>query len=253
MKQNGLRLDSCENDVRCECCLQSKMARKPFPKSVEKRTTQPLQLIHSDIVGPINPISMGGKRYVLTLIDDFSRFTRVLLMRCKSEAPDRIIEYVREMETKYDRKPQVIRSDNGGEYTGHRLREFYRKEGITAQFTVPYTPSQNGVAERKNRSLVEMVRCMLNDAELPRELWGEAVVAANFLQNRMTSNALPDGKTPYEMWNGCCPNYGFMRVFGCRAWVQTPSVKRTKLENTSRPMIFVGYGNEQKGYRFWDP
>lgn len=253
VRSNGLKLDSCGMNERCECCLQSKMARQPFPKTAEKWTTQPLQLIHSDLAGPIDPVSAGGSRYVLTLIDDYSRFTRVFLLQVKSDAAKRIQEYVREMETKYGRKPQIIRSDNGGEFTGHVLREFYRKEGITAQFTVPYTPSQNGVAERKNRSLIEMVRCMINDAGLPRDLWGEAIMTANFLQNRLVSNALPNGKTPFELWSGSPPDYRTLRVFGCYAWVQTPSVKRTKLDHTSRPMIFVGYGGEQKGFRFWDP
>lgn len=253
VRDNKLKLEKCGINEVCECCLKSKMARQPFPNKAEKRTTEKLQLVHTDIMGPINPPSVSGKRYVMNIIDDYTRFTKIYLLQNKSEAAKMIESYVREVETKYDKKPQVIRSDNGGEYTGHALMEFYRKEGITAQFTVPYSPPQNGVAERKNRSLTEMVRCLLDDAQLPRELWGEAIHAANFLQNRMPSNALPTGKSPFELWHGYTPNYQNLRVYGCRAWVQVPTEKRTKLDSTSKCMTFIGYSDERKGHRFWDP
>lgn len=253
VRDNGLKIENCGINETCECCLKSKMPRQPFPKKAKQWTTEKLQLVHSDLMGPVSPTSAGGKRYVMTMIDDKTRFTKIYLLNNKSDAPKMIESYVREMETKYNQKPQIIRSDRGGEYTGRALQAFYQKEGITAQYTVPYTPSQNGVAERKNRSLTEMVRCLLNDAALPRELWGEAIMTANFLQNRMPSNALPSGKTPFELWHGYAPDYDRLRVFGSSAWVQVPTEKRRKLDSTSKRMTFVGYSQEQKGYRFWDP
>src|SRR6218665_4095481 len=109
----------------------------------------------------------GGKRYFMTMIDDSSRYTEVYLLGQKSEVPETIKEYVRHVQTKFGKTPKKIRSDRGGEYTAERLQTFLQDEGIQAELTTPYTPQQNGCAERKNRSLVEMTRCMLNDSGLP--------------------------------------------------------------------------------------
>lgn len=156
----------------------------------------------------------------MTIIDDFSRYTHVYLLQHKSEAARKIQEFVEEMKTQFGKKPKIIRSDRGGEYTSKALTDYYEKEGIKAQFAVPYNPQQNGVAERKNRSLVEMTRCMLTDADLDKKLWGEALTTANYLQNILPSFAV--SKTPFELWYGIKSNYIHLKVFGCNAWIQTP-------------------------------
>lgn len=139
-----------------------------------KKTKAILELVHTDLCGPIKPVSQGGNVYIMTMMDDYSRYTRIYLLQKKSEAAEKIKSFVAEMKNKFGKCVNTIRSDRGGEYTGKALAQFYEKEGITAQFSVPYNPQQNGVSERKNHSLTEMTRCLLRDAELDKSLWGEA-------------------------------------------------------------------------------
>lgn len=146
----------------------------------------------------------------MTVIDDFSRFCVVHLLKSKAEAAAKMREYVRWTENIFGRKPRVIRSDGGGEFTGHELLSFYKAEGIETQLTVPYSPQQNGVADRKNRSLQEMANCMLLDADLPKRYWGEAVLTAAYIQNRLPSRVVE--RTPYEMWTGTKPDLTRFRV-----------------------------------------
>lgn len=242
---------NCGKNENCECCWEAKLSRTPFPKKSQRFTTEPLQMMHSDICGPITPITVGQKRYVMTLVDDFSSFSRIYLLCHKSDACMKIREFVEEMKTQFGRKPKIIRSDRGGEYTGKALREFYLSEGILAQYTVGYSPQQNGKAERKNRTLIEMTRCLLNDSNTDKQLWGEAIMTANFLQNLLPTSA--GEKTPHELWTGRKPNYSRLKVFGSKAWVQIPAVKRSKLDNAAQSLIFVGYGHEEKGWRFYNP
>lgn len=247
----GIVMTDCGIEERCECCLQGKMARAPFPLVPIKKTKQPLDLVHTDICGPVAQASKGGKRYVLTLIDDYSDYSETHFLQEKSEAATIIKQFVARMVTEFGRKPKVIRSDRGGEYTSKALLWFYKEEGIVPQFTVPYSPQQNGKAERKNRYLVEMTRCLLLDSGLDKSFWAEAMKTANYIQNRVPTST--HGRTPYELWFGERPDLSNMHVFGSRAWVQIPKVKRTKLESTSTCMRFIGYASQQKGYRFWDP
>src|SRR6218665_135085 len=136
------------------------MTRKPFPKKSESKTDEILDLIHTDVCGPMQTTTPGEKRYFMTMIDDSSRYTEVYLLGQKSEVPEKIKVYVRHVQTKFGKTPKKIRSDRGGEYTAERLQTFLKDEGIQAEHTTPYTPQQNGCAERKNRSLVEMTRCI---------------------------------------------------------------------------------------------
>lgn len=245
----GFNVNECGIEEKCECCLEAKLTRYPFP-TAEKITTGILQIIHTDLCGPIEPVSLGGSRYVMTLIDDYSNYSRVYFLKAKSETAGKIIEFVAEMKTKLGKVPEVMRSDRGGEYTSKRLLEFYRREGITPQFSVPYSPQQNGKAERKNRYLIEMTRCLLTDSKLDKNLWCEAMMTANYLQNRLPTSAAD--RTPYEMWHGRRPDYSSIKVFGSQAWVQIPRVKRKKLDASAICMQFVGYASQQKGYRFWN-
>ena len=131
----------------------------------------------------------GKKRYMVTFIDDYSRYTMCYLIQTKDEVVNKCREFVAEVSNKFQRKPKILRSDNGGEYTGNELTSYMKQEGIQIQTTVPYSPSQNGVAERKNRTIIEMAKCMLLDAELPQQYWGEAVMTAVYLQNGLPTKA----------------------------------------------------------------
>lgn len=248
---NGMKIIDCGINLQCETCMGAKSTRLPFPKKSQSSSKAILDLIHTDVCGPMQTESIGKKRYILTLIDDYSKYTEIYFMHNKSDTEVRIKEYIAMVENKFGHKPKVFRSDRGGEYMGNEMTKFMRECGIKTQYTAPYSPQQNGVAERKNRSLVEMARCMLTDAKLPMYLWAEAVSTANFIQNcTITKGA---GKIPHEAWNGQKPNAMDFQIFGTRCYVHIPTEKRRKLDNTAVEMRFIGYERGSKAYRFYDP
>lgn len=153
-------------------------------------------------------------------------------------------QFIALCENKFGRKPKTMRSDRGGEYTSNELTNFLKSSGIQIQLTAADCPQQNGKAERKNRTLVEMARCMIIDAKLPYSFWGEAVTTANFIQNRVITRTT--GVTPYEKWNGTKPNIDVFQIFGSKCFVHIPSAKREKLDNVATEMIFLGYDENSK-------
>ena len=132
-----------------------------------------------------------------------------------------------------------------------RIYSYLTKEGIKHELTIPHTPQQNGVAERLNRTLVEGVRTMLADSNLPHRFWAEALSTMVYLRNRCPTKAL-NGVTPHEAWSGCKPDVSHLRVFGCRAYAHVPKMERQKLEPKTRKCVMLGYGTQQKGYRLYD-
>lgn len=248
---DGVKVQDCGLRQVCEHCLEGKSSRVPFPKMSYSRAERVLDLIHTDVCGPMKNITPGGCRYLMTLIDDHSRYTVVCLLRQKSDAAACIKRFVAHVKTRFGRAPCVIRSDGGGEYANQELKTFYEQEGIEAQFTAAYSPQQNGIAERKNRSLQEMATCMLLDADLSKRFWGEAVATAAYLQNRLPSRAVE--RTPYEAWFGKKPSLSGLRIFGSPAYVHIPDNKRSKLDSKAQRLLFVGYCDDRKAYRFLDP
>lgn len=249
---NGMDMKDCshKNDKLCDVCVLGKHHRDPFLTS-QSTTKQVLDLVHSDICGPMEVQTPGKKKYFLTCIDDFSRYTTVYLLERKSDASERIQEFARWVENKFGRKIKVFRSDGGGEFVNKELKEFFLKNGIEHQVTVPYSPQQNGVAERKNRTLVEMIRCMLFDAGLQKKYWGEAMLTACYLQNRQPTSG--NAKTPYEKWVGNPPSVRHIRTFGCCAYAHVDKQKRQKLDPKSEKLVMVGYSDVTKGYRLLNP
>lgn len=193
----------------------------------------------------------GGNRSLLTLIDNYYRYTITYLMKQKNETSEKLKEFVSMSRNKLQCKPGIIRTDNGGEYISKEVASYLKRQGILNQTTAPLTPEQNGVVERKNCTLVEMARCILSDGNLPHKYWGEAVMTATYLQNRLPSRAIKS--TPFEMWHGSKPSIGHIRVFGCKAYAYIPSEKRSKLENRAIEGILVGYSEQTKGYRNLHP
>jgi transposase InsO family protein len=247
---DDFRIKPCDMKQVCESCIAAKMTRKPLPQQSESRSEEVLELIHTDVCGPMQTSTPRGNRYFMTLIDDYSKCSVLYLLKNKSEVTAKVKEYVKLVQTKFNRIPKIIRSDNGGEYVNEELKSFFRNEGIISQTTVPYTPQQNGRSERKTRYLVEMARSMLIDAVLPNKYWGEAVTTANYLQNLLpTRDRL---KTPYEYWEGVKPKLTHTRRFGCVAYAVTPPEKRQKLDCKARKFTFVGYAEGTKGYRLLD-
>lgn len=174
-------------------------------------------------------------------------------MKKKSEAFEVFENFAATVEKQSDRQIKVVRSDNGKEFVNAKFQEYFAKKGIVHQTTVPYTPQQNGVAERANRTLVEMARCMLETSSLPQSLWGEAVNTAVYIRNRAPTKVLGD-VTPYELWNGRKPSVSHWKTFGCDAIVlrKGPQSKGRQFMPKGVKLKFVGYADSTKGFRLYD-
>lgn len=171
----NMKIENCDHGDTCEICLQCKKTRDPFPQKSFTKSAGKLDLIHTDVCGPLQIPTPRGNKYILILIDDYSKYSFIYLLKQKSDVCEKIKEFVEMMKTQYGTAPKAIRSDRGGEYLDNNLRNFLKSNGIKTQFTVPHTSQQNGVAERKNRTLIEMTRCMLKSSGLHKQYLGEAV------------------------------------------------------------------------------
>lgn len=249
MGRQGLKIRKCSCSDDCEDCMIGKMSRKPFPKKSQP-TEEVLDCVVSDVCGYFQVETLNRKRYFVTFTDVCSRYCEVILIREKSEVADVTIQYIERMKTQFGRKPKIFRSDRGTEFTVEKLQLYLRNEGIKFECTVGYAPEQNGIAERKNRTLMEAARCMLSESGLPKTFWGEAVNMANYVTNRMITRATM--KTPFEAMFGKEPRWEQLRQFGCEAFVMIPQEKRRKLDDKSEKMKFVGYDTQSKGYRMTD-
>ncbi|KAH9316607.1 hypothetical protein KI387_025234 [Taxus chinensis] len=189
----------------CEGCTLGKHPKKNFDKGKSWRATRPLDLVHSDVSGPFPSPSFTRALYILTFIDEFSRYTWVYFLKLKSEVFEHFQNFKALAEKQVERSIKVLRTDNGGEYVSNRFEDFYTSEGIALQRTVAYNPSQNGVAERKNRTLKEMATCMVHSKSLPPQYWAEAVNCACYIQNHVPHKQVR-GMTPFEAWFGHKPD-----------------------------------------------
>ena len=192
---------------KCEICVESKFARTSF-QSIE-RSSEPLELIHSDICDMKFIQTRGGKKYFLTLIDDCTKYCYVYLLRSKDEALEMFKYFKNEVENQFDRKIKVIRRDRGGEYEAP-FDDFCSQHDIILQTTACYSPQQNGVAEHKNITLKEMMNALLLSSRLLQNLWGEAILSANYILNRISKKK--SNQSPYELWKGRRPSYKYLKV-----------------------------------------
>ena len=235
----------------CEDCIFGKQKKVSFTKSGKTPKAERLELVHTDVWGPSPVSSLAGSLYYVTFIDDSTRKLWVYFLKKKSEVFDTFRKWKAMVENETGLKIKRVRSDNGGEYRDNRFREFCANNGIKMEKTVPMTPQQNGVAERMNRTLNERARSMRIHAGLPKMFWAEAVNTAAYLINHGPSIPL-DGKIPKEVWSGKEVNLSHLRVFGCISYVHIDSAERSKLDAKSNKCVFVGYGGDEFGYRFWD-
>ncbi|KAH9802840.1 retrovirus-related pol polyprotein from transposon TNT 1-94-like protein [Citrus sinensis] len=233
----------------CEHCVISKQHRLKFSRSIAR--SKCILDFHFD-VWESPDISMRGAKYIVTFIDDYSRRYWVYPIKKKSDVFPVFKEYKARVELESGKKIKCLRTDNGGEYTDSEFLAFCKQEGIQRQFTVAYTPQQNGVAERMNKTLTERIRAMLRTADLPNSFWAEAAKTACYIVNRSPSTAI-GLKTSTEMWTGKPADYSYLHAFGCSMYVMYNAQKRTKLDPKSRRCIFLGYADGVKGYRLWDP
>jgi hypothetical protein len=250
-KVDGIDIKADEALPVCETCVKGKQTRKPFTRSVSQ-STELLELVHTDVCGPMRVNSLAGSRYFVTFIDDKSRWCEVYFMKKKSEVIEKFKEYKCLVEKKTERKIKTVRSDNGTEYTSHYLEDFLKQEGIRHELTVEYTPQQNGVAERKNRSLVETARCLMIQSGLSASFWAEAILTANHIRNRCPSRSL-GGEIPFKMWTRRTPIVSYFRKFGTTAFALDKTPGKGKFDSRSKKCIFIGYSVQSKAYRLWDP
>lgn len=249
---DGVTLTPASSNVtRCIHCCEGKQARLPF-SNTGTRATQPLEVIHSDLCGPMECSSHAGMRYFITFIDDYTRMVHIYFMKDKLNVLEIFKDFKLKVENKLSHNIKTIRTDNGKEYCNVHFEKYLSDSGIVHQTSTPYTPQHNGMAERMNRTLVERARCMLFYADLNKPFWAEAIATAAYIVNRSPTKLL-GCKTPYEMWTGKKPNLSHIRIFGSEAMVHIPKEKRRKWDKKSNRMILVGYCETSKGYRLFDP
>ncbi|KAI5322464.1 hypothetical protein L3X38_031536 [Prunus dulcis] len=228
----------------------SKQCRESFPKEATTRASTPLELVHSDICGPMQTTTKAGNRYFLTFIDDNTRMCWVYFLRQNSETLSVFKRFKVTVELQSGYKLKKLRSDRGGEYTSVEFDRFCADIGIERQLTTPYTLQQNGVAERKNRTIVEMAKCLLLEKKIPLDFWAEAVNTSVYILNGCPTKAL-NKRTPFEAYSGRKPGVKHLKVFGSLCYAHIPSQQRQKLDLTSKMCIFLGYGSCEKGYRLY--
>ena len=234
----------------CVHCVRGKAARTPMPKFATRRANGVNDLIHSDLMGPMSVLSPGGKRFVLTFIDDFSRFVNVYFLSSKSEVFGFFKQFKALVENEHGRNIKCLRTDNGGEYMDGDFQDFMAENGIRHERSSPRRQAQNGVSERMNRTLMDMARTMLFQANLAKKWWAEAVSTAAYLRNRANTKALTRNSTPFEQVYGIKPDVSNLRVFGC--FVMYKDDKAKKLDVRAREGVMLGYSLTSKAYRILD-
>ncbi|GKA53420.1 retrovirus-related pol polyprotein from transposon TNT 1-94, partial [Tanacetum coccineum] len=244
----GLPKMKFEKDHLCSACEQGKIHRKHHKSKTAFASNKPLYLLHMDLCGPMRVESINGKRYVLVVVDDYSRYTWVFFLHSKDEASEVIISFIKKTQVNLQLQVQRVRTDNGTEFKNKTLAKFFDEVGISQQFSAARTPQQNGVVERRNRTLVEAARTMLTFANLPLFLWAEAIATACFTQNRSIIHKRFD-KTPYELVNKRKPNIKFFHVFGCRCYLLNDYDDVGKLKAKGDSGVFVGYLKEYAAFR----
>lgn len=233
----------------CGSCLLGKQTRKVFPQATSYRATKILELIHGDLCGPITPSRAAGNRYIFVLIDDYSRYMWSILLREKGDAFNKFKKFKNLVEQKSGASIQTLRTDNRGEFVSQELNLFCEDNGIKRHLTALYSPKQNGVVERRNRTLLEMARSIMKHMHMPNYLWGEAVRHSTYLLNRVKYKDV----TPYEAFRRKKPNIDHLSVFGCVGYakIQTPLLK--KLDDRSRLLVHLGTEPGSKANRLLDP
>ena len=227
------------------------MVQNSFPSNHDKRRYHTFEMIHFDICGPMEEVSIGGSRYLLLVVDEASGCMKGFCMRAKSESEDLIKNYIIKIQTQFGKTVKFVRHDGAREFATNSLKMFYEEQGIEQQTTVPYAHQTNGTVERAIRTIVTIGRSLLHHAKLDKCFWAEAAMTAIYVKNRLPSPKIPD-MTPFEMVCKSKPSVKHMRVFGCQAYILTPSEKRLKWDPKARVGIFVGYEEVSKAYRVFD-
>ncbi len=234
--------------VHCQSCVEGKMCKLPHV-SKESTVTQILQVVHSDVIGPMRTVSNLGMKYIVSFLDEFTSFVAVYLIKSKAEVLNKFKEFVARAENFLGKRVNELRCDNGTEYINNAFKDYCRDKGIHIGASPPYCPQSNGRIERFNRTLIEKARTLLRDSGLPLKYWDEAILCANFQYNRTLNSK---NEVPAICWYGRDVDYLKFRIFGCEAYYLIPKAKgNEKFKQKTQKLIFVGYNPE--GYRLLEP
>ncbi|KAL4385254.1 hypothetical protein GQ457_15G005290 [Hibiscus cannabinus] len=253
--QPSLFVNKNPNSFHCDVCSMAKHTRKPYFPSTYK-SSHPFSLVHSDIWGPSRVQNADHSKWFIMFIDDHTRLTWTYLMRVKSDALIIFETFYNMVFTQFNSRIQQFHSDNGREYFVHSLGSFFRKHGIVQLSSCVDTPQQNSIAERKNSHLLEVTRALLFSINVPHYLWGEVLLTATYLINRMPSKVL-HFKSPQNLFLEFYPSFKPvssilpLRVFGCTTFAHNVQPNRSKLDPRAVKCVFVGYSSSKKGYKVY--
>lgn len=250
----GLPNLSGRTDVVCGGCKTGKQTRASHKVVNASSSTQPLELLHMDLMGPSATSSMAGKEYIFVVVDDHSRFAWVDFLKDKSETFSSFSTLSKRLLVeKQQENYQIakIRSDNGTEFKNSKFAKYCRDHGVFHEFSAPITPQQNGIVERKNRSLLDMARVMLHSAGLSENFWAEAINTACYVGNRVLLRS-GTKSTPYELWKGKKPNVSHFHVFGNPCYVLKDRERLAKFAPRADEGIFLGYSLDSRAYRVYN-
>lgn len=229
----------------CTYCLEGKMHRLPFPASVSKSTV-PFYKVHSDVWGPVPCLSLEGYRYYVTFIDDCTKFMWIFPLINKSEVLTQFMKFCAFVKTQFNSHIKIFQSDGGGEFNSKAFANFLASHGILHHNTCPYTPQQNGVAERKNRHIVETAISLMSVVGLSKPFWFHSVAHSCYLINRMPCKSL-HMVSPYELLFHKPPDLTTLKVFGCSCYPYLRPYTHDKLDPRTTQCIFLGYALGYKG------
>ena len=248
---DGFDVDESSDFVDCETCVQAKQHRAPFPQTVERTSTYPGEITHVDLWGPARFTATNGARYYMSFIDDYSRHCTLKLLAKKSDAPQQMKDYLAWVDCQLGKVSRSVLTDNGTEFVNNELRDWFSHHGKQLDTSSPYSPQQNGVAERYNRTLGDLIRAMLLGQKIPKVLWATAALHAVYLRNRAFTRTLPE-QTPFERWSGKQPNVENLQEFGIPVSILSEGVGRDKLDPRGKIHIFLGFEAGPKAIRYYD-
>jgi transposase InsO family protein len=247
----GLTNVHFEKDRICSACQAGKQVVVHHPHKNIMTTHKPLELFHMDLFGPIAYICIGGSKYCLVIVDDYSRFTWVFFLQEKSQTQDTLKRFLRRAQNEFGLRIKKIRSDKGTEFKNSQVEGFLEEEGIKHEFCSPYTPQQNDVVERKNRTLLDMARTMLDEYKTPDRFWAEAINIACYSINRLYLHRILK-KTSYELLTGKKPNVSYFTVFGSKCFILIKRGRSSKFAPKAIEGFLLGYDSNTRAYRVFN-
>jgi transposase InsO family protein len=240
-----------EKDRVCSACQAGKQVDAHHPHKNIMTTDMTLELLHMDLFRPIAYISIGGSKYCLVIVDDYSRFTLVFFLQEKSQTQETLKGFLRRAQNQFGLRIKKIRSDNGMEFKNSQIEGFLKDEGIKQEFSYPYPPQQNGVVERKNRTLLDMARTMLDEYKTPDWFWAEAINTACYSINRLYLHRILK-KTSYELLTGKKPNVSYFRVFGSKCFILVKRGRKPKFAPKDVEGFLLRYDSNTRAYRVFN-